>query len=241
MKKEAKNIAIIPARGGSRGLPGKNIHPVAGRPLLAWTVSQALQSERIDRVFVSTDDPDIASVARAFGAEVIDRPPEISGDCASSESALLHAVERLEGEQEIRIGLVVFLQATSPLRKPGDIDRAIERFETEGADSLISVTRLDDLTLWERQAHGWESVNFDYRNRGMRQERAPQYIENGSIYLVTPEVLRSLGNRIGRNLAVYEMEFWQTWEIDSIEEIDLIEYYLYKKKLAIRDSGSDNP
>ncbi|MBM3162356.1 MAG: acylneuraminate cytidylyltransferase family protein [Chlorobi bacterium] len=236
-----KTVAIIPARGGSKGLPGKNIHPVAGRPLLAWSVQQALDSVRIDRVFVSTDDPAIASVARCCGAGVIDRPAGLSGDRATSESALLHAIDRLESEHGIEVGLVVFLQATSPLRKPGDIDRAIERFEAEGADSLISVTRLDDLTLWEKKAHGWESVNFDWRNRGMRQDRAEQYIENGSIYLVTPEVLKTSGNRIGRRLAVYEMEFWQTWEIDTLEEIDLIEYYLFKKNLASQESGPENP
>lgn len=236
-----KTVAIIPARGGSKGLPGKNIHPVAGRPLLAWSILQAAASERVECVYVSTDDPDIASVARAYGAGVIDRPAELSGDRATSESALLHAVGVLEGELAIPVGLVVFLQATSPLRKPGDIDRAIGRFEAEAADSLISVTRLDDLTLWERQAHGWESVNFDWRNRSMRQERPAQYIENGSIYLVTPEALRTHGNRIGRKLSVYEMEFWQTWEIDTLEEIDLIEFYMFKKNLAIQESGPENP
>ncbi|MBN1278831.1 MAG: acylneuraminate cytidylyltransferase family protein [Chlorobiaceae bacterium] len=241
MEKAVQNVAIIPARGGSKGLKGKNIHPVAGRPLVAWTILQALQSKRIDRIIVTTDDRDIASVAEAYGAEVIERPSGISGDQAISESALLHVLDRLEGERSAPVGLVVFLQATSPLRKPGDIDRAIERLDAEDADSLISVTKLDDLTLWERQANSWKSVNFDYRNRGMRQDRAPQYIENGSIYLVTPEVLRSCGNRIGRKLSVYEMEFWQTWEIDTIEEIDLIEYYMYKKNLAIQDSVTDNP
>lgn len=240
MHREKQTIAIIPARGGSKGLKGKNIYPVAGRPLLAWTVLQAVQSERIDRVFVSTDDAEIAEVAAAYGAGVIERPQELSGDGASSESALLHAVDLLEQELAIPVGLVVFLQATSPLRKPRDIDRSIERFRAEGADSLISVTKLDDLTVWEKRPQGWESVNFDYRNRGMRQQRPAQYIENGSIYLVTPEVLRSTGNRIGRKLSIYEMEFWQTWEIDSVEEIDLIEFYMFKKNLADQVSGPEN-
>jgi N-acylneuraminate cytidylyltransferase len=236
-----KRVAIIPARGGSKGLPQKNIYPVAGRPLLAWSVQQALDAELVDRVFVSTDDPCIARVALDAGAEVIERPAELAGDRSTSESALLHALEVLECERSIPVGLVVFLQATSPLRKPGDIDRAIRRFGEEGADSLISVTRLDDLTLWEQRVHGWESVNFDWRNRGMRQDRAVQYIENGSIYLFTPEVLKSSGNRIGPKLAVYEMEFWQTWEIDTLEEIDLIEYYLFKKNLATQASDPENP
>ncbi|ACF11506.1 acylneuraminate cytidylyltransferase [Chlorobaculum parvum NCIB 8327] len=227
-----QTVAIIPARGGSKGLERKNIHPVAGKPLLAWSVLQALDSSHVDRVFVTTDDPAIAEVARAYGAEVIDRPEHISGDKATSESALLHALEEIAARHGAEPETVVFLQATSPLRKPGDIDRAIEVFRREAADSLISVTRADDLTIWEQRGSDWNSVNFDYRNRGMRQDRPSQYIENGSIYLFTPSVLRDFGNRIGQKLSVYPMEFWQTWEIDTIEEVDLVEYYMTKKGLA---------
>ena len=227
-----QTVAIIPARGGSKGLERKNIHPVAGKPLLAWSVLQALDSSHVDRVFVTTDDPAIAEVARAYGAEVIDRPEHISGDKATSESALLHALEEIAERHGAEPETVVFLQATSPLRKPGDIDRAIEVFRRETADSLISVTRADDLTIWEQRGSDWNSVNFDYRNRGMRQDRPSQYIENGSIYLFAPSVLRDFGNRIGQKLSVYPMEFWQTWEIDTIEEVDLVEYYMTKKGLA---------
>ncbi|HWQ25424.1 MAG TPA: acylneuraminate cytidylyltransferase family protein [Chlorobaculum sp.] len=228
-----QTVAIIPARGGSKGLKNKNIYPVAGLPLLAWTVTQALDSAHVDGVFVTTDDSAIASVARAYGAEVIDRPEEISGDKATSESAILHALDIIGQTCGNEPETVVFLQATSPLRKPGDIDRAIELFRSEGADSLISVTRADDLTLWEQRSGAWASVNFDYRNRGMRQDRPSQYIENGSIYIFTPEVLRRFDNRIGEKLSAYPMEFWQTWEIDTIEEIDLVEYYMKKKGLKL--------
>ncbi|AAM72386.1 MAG TPA: acylneuraminate cytidylyltransferase family protein [Chlorobaculum sp.] len=224
-----RTAAIIPARGGSKGLKNKNIHPIAGLPLLAWSVLQALDAEHVDQVFVTTDDAAIAQVARQFGAEVIDRPERISGDKATSESALLHALEVIAERYGAEPETVVFLQATSPLRKPGDIDRAIELFRLEGADSLISVTRADDLTIWEQRGGDWNSVNFDYRNRGMRQDRPSQFIENGSIYLFTPSVLREFGNRIGQKLSVYLMEFWQTWEIDTIEEVDLVEFYLKQK------------
>ncbi len=224
-----RTAAIIPARGGSKGLKNKNIHPIAGLPLLAWSVLQALDAEHVDQVFVTTDDAAIAQVARQFGAEVIDRPERISGDTATSESALLHALETIAERHGAEPETVVFLQATSPLRKPGDIDRAIELFRLDGADSLISVTRADDLTIWEQRGGDWNSVNFDYRNRGMRQDRPSQFIENGSIYLFTPSVLREFGNRIGQKLSVYPMEFWQTWEIDTIEEVDLVEFYLKSK------------
>ena len=233
-------VAIIPARGGSKGLKEKNIYPVAGKPLLAWTILQALASTTIKQVFVSTDDQAIAKVASDYGAEVIVRPVELAGDKASSESAILHAAGVIERDYNMPLGTIVFLQATSPLRKPCDIDRAIELFHQEEADSLISVTRADDLTLWESRDGRWESVNFDYRNRGMRQDRPVQFVENGSIYIFKPEILTAFGNRIGQKLSVYEMEFWQTWEIDTIEEIDLIEYYLYKKNLATRDANQQN-
>ena len=233
-------VAIIPARGGSKGLKEKNVYPVAGKPLLAWTILQALASTTIKQVFVSTDDQAIARVASEYGAEVIVRPRELAGDKASSESAILHAAGVIERDYNMPLSTIVFLQATSPLRKPGDIDRALELFHQEEADSLISVTRADDLTLWESREGRWESVNFDYRNRGMRQDRPTQFIENGSIYIFKPEILTTFGNRIGQKLSVYEMEFWQTWEIDTIEEIDLIEYYLYKKNLATRDANQQN-
>ncbi|EAT59469.1 acylneuraminate cytidylyltransferase family protein [Chlorobium ferrooxidans] len=234
-------VAIIPARGGSKGLKNKNIYPVAGKPLLAWTILQAHSSKRIDRVFVSTDNPEIAAVAREYGAEVIERPQELSGDKASSESAVLHAVGVIEADYGLSINTIVFLQATSPLRNSGDIDRAVELFERDGADSLISVTRADDLTIWESREGKWSSLNFDYRNRGMRQDRPAQFIENGSIYIFTPETLKTFNNRIGARLSAYEMEFWQTWEIDTIEEIDLIEFYLYKKNLAGQVADLKNP
>ena len=225
-------VAIIPARGGSKGLKNKNIYPVAEKPLLAWTILQALASTSIERVFVSTDDQDIAKVASEYGAELIMRPPELSGDKATSESAIQHALGIIEHDFQLPLDIIVFLQATSPLRKSGDIDRAIEHFLRKKADSLISVTKADDLTLWETKEGAWNSVNFDYHNRGMRQDRPTQFIENGSIYIFTPETLITYGNRIGSKLAAYEMEFWQTWEIDTIEEIDLIEYYFNKKNLA---------
>ncbi|ABL65536.1 acylneuraminate cytidylyltransferase family protein [Chlorobium phaeobacteroides] len=225
-------VVVIPARGGSKGLKDKNIYPVAGKPLLAWSIMQARAAKQVEQVFVSTNDDTIAGVAREYGAEVIIRPEELSGDKATSESALLHALGVIEGDCGIRLRRMVFLQATSPLRKPDDIDLALNQFERDRADSLISVTKADDLTLWECRNKLWKSVNFDYRNRGMRQDRPSQFIENGSIYILNPDLLRTLGNRIGEKLTVYEMDFWQTWEVDTIDEIDLVEFYMFKKNLA---------
>ncbi|HED31618.1 MAG TPA: acylneuraminate cytidylyltransferase family protein [Prosthecochloris aestuarii] len=222
-------IAVIPARGGSKGLKDKNIYPVAGKPLIAWSILQARQSACVSDVFVSTDSPEIGAVAHAYGAVVIDRPSAISGDTATSEDALLHAFDVIDECHGVSARHALFLQATSPLRLSHDIDSAIELFFREQADSLMSVTAAADLTLWERQGDLWRSVNFDHRNRMRRQDRPVQYIENGSIYIVARDVLRRSANRIGERLSAYRMEFWQTWEIDTIEEVGLVEYFMRTK------------
>ena len=124
--------------------------------------------------------------------------------------------------------LVVFLQCTSPLRKKGDIDSSIEDFYDNQCDSLMSITEFDDLTLWSNENRKLKSINFNYENRGMRQDRASNLVENGSIYLFKPEIIFKYNNRLGGSIGIYKMDFWQTWEIDTLEEIDLIEFYLQK-------------
>ncbi len=221
--------AIIPARGRSKGIPRKNIMPICGKPLLAWTIEQSLQAQRVGGTYVSTDDPEIAAVATSFGAEVILRPAELATDSASTESAVEHALSIIAGEHSIASDIVVLLQPTSPLRKPEDIDRAVDQFVREKADSLFSAARVDDFLLWEQGEKDWRSLNYDYLNRGRRQDRAPQFVENGSIYIFRPEILRREKNRLGGRISVYEMAFWQTWEIDSPDDVELVEYYLTAK------------
>ena len=221
-------VAIIPARGGSKSIPKKNIIPVAGKPVIAWTIEQSLRTKSISETYVTTDDNEISKVAAQYGAKVIPRPKEISGDTDTSESALMHALDYLKEQKGIESDVVVFLQCTSPLRKKDDIANAVKLFSRENADSLMSVTILDDLTLWEKEHNNWRSVNFDYRRRGMRHERKKQYVENGSIYIFKPKILREYNNRIGGRLVAYPMEFWQTWEIDTISQVDLVEFYIRK-------------
>ena len=124
-------LAIIPARGGSKGIPRKNLQPLAGKPLLAYTIEHARATPAVTRVVVSTDDVEIASVAQQYGAEVIWRPAEISGDTATSEAALLHALDHLRDNEGYEPDLVVFLQATSPLRRSDDIQRAVETLQQQ--------------------------------------------------------------------------------------------------------------
>lgn len=235
---DLKIISIIPARGGSKGIPDKNIINIGGKPLIRWSIEQSLKSKLINYTFVSTNDNQIAKVARKCGAEVIHRPEELCTDESSSESALLHALNYLEENNRGIPDYVVFLQATSPLRKPDDINNAILQMVLDDADSLFSGSRFDDFLFWEKDNDKLISVNFNYKNRGRRQDRLPQYVENGSIYIFKPNILFSNNNRLGGKISIFDMEFWQSWEVDTLEDIDLIEYYIYKN---LRSSNEISP
>ena len=130
-------VAVIPARGGSKGVPRKNVRPLGGSPLVARTIAAARAARLVDAVYVSTDDAEVAAASRAAGAEVIDRPAEISGDDASSESALLHALEMIEAEGD-PVGALVFLQCTSPFTTPEEIDACAAAIIRDGAACAFS-------------------------------------------------------------------------------------------------------
>jgi len=214
-------VAVIPARGGSKGIPRKNVRLVAGKPLLAYTIEHALACPLVDRVAVSTDDPEIAAVAIEYGAEVIHRPPEISGDAASSESALLHALDHLKAAEGYEPELVVFLQATSPIRQAGDVQGAIETLQREQADSLFSAGPLHGF-VWRIEAGELRSLSYDYRHRQRRQDAPEDLVENGSIYVLRPWVLRQCGNRLGGKIAVYRMSPLCSFQVDEPGDLDLI-------------------
>lgn len=224
-----KNIfAIIPARGSSKSIPRKNIVDFCGKPLIAWTIEQALQSKYIKEVHVSTDDKEIANASKKYDAKIIWRPVELSTDTASSESALLHAISEIEKDKKIDI--VVFLQATSPIREVSDIDNAIEMFFSEDADSLFSSTAVEDFCVWGFENDMLRSVTFDYKNRG--SWRKPYYLENGSIYIFKPDILKRFNNRLGGKIALYYMPFWKSFEIDSPDDIEICEYFMRSKILS---------
>jgi len=222
-----KVLAIIPARGGSKGIPHKNIVPLAGKPLVAWSVEAARQTPAVTRVVVSTDDEDIAKVSRQFGAEAVTRPTEISGDSASSESALLHVLDAFQTTEGWEPDLVVFLQATSPLRQPDDIQRAIETLQRDEADSLFSACHVEGFT-WrlprDGQAGRVEPINYDPIHRPRRQELAEEILEeNGSIYVFKPWVLRQFNSRLGGKIAVHKMDRLDSFQIDTLADLELLE------------------
>jgi N-acylneuraminate cytidylyltransferase len=219
-----ETIAIITARGGSKGIPGKNIKSLGGKPLIAHSILDALEAQQVDRIYVTTDDPEIAQVSTDYGASIIHRPAELANDTASSESALIHALTEIE-KSGINPELIVFLQCTSPLRTGLDIDRAIEQMRAENADSLLSVSPSHRF-LWQKVDNEAQSINYDYRDRPRRQDLNPQYMENGSIYIFKPWVLKELNNRLGGKISLFVMDEDQSWEIDSLQDFRYIEFLM---------------
>lgn len=215
-------VAVIPARAGSKGIPGKNLLPFCGKPLVAWSINQAKSASGVDSVWVSSDGNDILSVARAYGANGIRRPHDISGDVASSESAWLHALDEIE-RQGHKVEWVVGMQATSPLRSSEDIGKALSQAKDQGLDSLLSVVEIEDFFMWGLKDGQPFSVNYEYQDRKPRQQIDKRYLENGSFYIFRPEILRKLGNRLGGNIGLYIMERHKMFQIDNPEDVRLCE------------------
>ena len=165
---------IIPARAGSKGIQGKNVIEFCGKPLLAWSIIQAKSCDKVSNVYVSTNGDEIARIAVEYGAEIIMRPDEIATDFSSSEEAIFHALQEIEKRENY--DSVVFLQATSPVRRRLDISKAIETFEEGKYDSLFSMTLLDDYCIWKNTDNIPFSFSYDYKNRGRRQESECFYL-----------------------------------------------------------------
>lgn len=217
----SSTVAIIPARGGSKGIPRKNLVDVCGKPLIAWSILQARNAQHIDSVWVTSDDDEILAVAESFGAMPIRRPCEISVDQASSESAWLHALDAIEA-QGISIDLVVAMQATSPVRESVDLDGGLQVLRERGYDSLLSVTEVEDFFTWRIDDLGSaESVNYDYRDRRRRQQIEKRYLENGSFYVFRPQQLRAENNRLSGRIGLFVMARYKMFQIDNPEDVEL--------------------
>jgi len=221
-----KILCIIPARGGSKGIPKKNIIEFAGKPLISHSINQALNSKYITDVVVSSDSDEILEVSKLYGATTLKRPEELSTDTSSSESALIHTIKTLNKDYDY----IVFLQATSPLRTTKDIDNSIESLINNNLDSVFSASILEDMLIWKSNNDSLESVNYDYKNRKRRQDSEIQYVENGSIYVFKKEGFIENNNRLFGKIGLSLMDGWKMFEIDSLEDLELCEL-IFKNKL----------
>lgn len=184
-------VAVIPARGGSKGVPRKNVRPLGGVPLVGRTIAAAQAARLVSAVYVSTDDREVAEVARTAGAEVVDRPAEISGDGASSESALLHALEMIEADGD-PVDVLVFLQCTSPFTTPEEIDACAAAIGRDGAVCSFAAAP-DHGFLWGVDEGGFAfGVNHDHTQpRKRRQDLPPRYRETGAVYAMDAVAFRA--------------------------------------------------
>jgi sialic acid synthase SpsE/CMP-N-acetylneuraminic acid synthetase len=220
-------ISIIPARGGSKGIPRKNLLHLYGHPLIAYSIRESLNAELIDETYVSSEDREILKVAKEYGAKTILRPSKLATDEASTESVLLHTAKYLNKEFDY----LVLLQPTSPIRKSEQIDEAIMELINSGDDSLVSVCR-SNAFLWDLRSVHAEPINYIPFDRPRRQEMH-QYRENGSLYITKREILLKTRNRLGGNTLLYEMPEWMSYEIDTPLDAEIIRFLMQQKEFAL--------
>lgn len=225
-----KILALIPARGGSKGIRNKNIIDLCGKPLIAHTICPALQSKYIDEVVVTTDSEAIAEVSRAYGAAVpFLRPPQYAQDTSKTLDAVLHAIRTLE-ESDVRFDVLVLLQATQPLRTVEDIDGAIEQFFAGGEKSLVSVSPVNDHPLLIRTIDKNKTLSplLPQSSTCRRQDMPPFYRINGCIYI---NAIRDLNDStsFNDNLCPYLMEASHSVDIDEMADLALAAYYIQQR------------
>lgn len=217
MYKNKTFLAIIPARGGSKRLPRKNVLDLAGKPLIAWSIEAGLNSKYIDNVVVTSDDEEILRISKKFNAEIIQRPEKLATDIATTFDAIKHTIENFE-----RYEFIVLLQPTSPLRNEKHINEAIELLHVKNADAIISVCRVEHSPLWCNTLPEDKSMSHfiqDEIKNKRSQDVAEYYRLNGAIYICRTEKLLSEKTFfIKDNIFAYEMDRMSSVDID--EEID---------------------
>lgn len=188
-----KTYALIPARGGSRGIFRKNIAPLFGKPLIAWTIEQALQINEIDRVIVSTEDNEIAKIARQYGAETpFMRPAELASDTADGMDVLIHCARWLQDEDGYTADYLLELPVTTPLRTKEDIHATFEVVQKYSADIVVGVTPVAEHPYWVRRIdenHRLQPFIADAPATARRQDLPPAYMMNGAVYMIRVDTL----------------------------------------------------
>lgn len=235
---DPKVLAVVPARGGSKGVPRKNLRPVCGRPLIEYTIETALAlRHRLHAVVVSTDDEEIAAVSRSCGAEVpFLRPAELATDTAPSLLAIQHAVRFMEEREALRFDWVLVLQPTAPLRLPQDVSAALDLAQRGGCDSVISVVRVFAVhPILMKKIEDDRLLPFCVEEReGTRRQDydPPAYMRNGAIYLSRRDVLMERDSVWGDVIRPYVMPEERSPGVDSELDMKLVELLLRERQGA---------
>ncbi len=218
-----KVLGIIPARGGSKGVPRKNIRLLNGKPLLAYTAESALQAKKLSRIILTTEDEEIAGVGRRYGLEVpFMRPPNLALDTTPTLPVIVHALETLEAAGET-YDAICLLQPTNPLRRAEDIDNCIRLLETSAADSVVSVLAVPDeynpkWVFWMREDGKLNLCSGENEPIARRQDLPLAFHRDGTIYLIRKSVLLEHGNLYGKNIQAYQMNPKYSVNIDTMQD-----------------------
>lgn len=231
-------IAFIPARGGSKGLPRKNIKILGNRPLIAYTITAALNSRYIDRVVVTTDDEEIAKIAKEYGAEIpFIRPSKLAQDHSRAQDVYLHAAEFMRDNYGSNIEKFIILLPTVPFRTERHIDSAIETFNKLKAETLVSIKRIETPVTWLLKADERGKIinaGFDAENAsGNRQENKIYYVPNGAIYILDYELLKTQGTYYSDNTVGFLMSEKDSIDIDTMDDFEYAEFELQRRILGI--------
>ncbi len=215
-------VAIIPLRGGSKGIPGKNIKEIAGKPLCAWVIEAAIESKLISKVYVSTDSLAIKELVEnlGLGVIVIDRPSELATDEASSELVVSHFMSQISFDK------LVMIQATSPLLTNKDLDLALKSFEANNLDSMVSTVRIKRF-FWSEDG---VPLNYNPMNRPRRQDFSGMLMENGAFYITKSSILETYNCRLAGHIGVFEMPENTSVEIDEAADWEIVERLLEKRQ-----------
>ena len=212
-------IAVILARGNSKGIKNKNIKTINNKPLIYWSINTCLKSKNIDTVWVSSDSKKILSLSKKFGANIIKRPKNISGDYSKSEKAWEHAISFIK-KNFSNVETVIGVQPTSPIRSYKTLDKAINMFYKKKLDSLFTAEKVYNYFIWKKQGKKY-IANYNYSNRPMRQEIEKKYLENGSFYIFNAEKFLKEKCRLFGKIGCFTMGKVESFEIDNHEDLKL--------------------
>jgi CMP-N,N'-diacetyllegionaminic acid synthase len=239
MINEKTVIAIIPARGGSKGLPGKNIKPLCGKPLIAWSIEAGLGSQYIDEVMVTTDSQEIAGIARKFGASVpFIRPAELASDAAASMDVIRHVLNFYENKLHKNFDYTVLLEPTSPLRGKEDIDNAIgQLLGNPQASAVVGICKTESQNPAFLVKKNSNKFLFGYKDSNMeilrRQDIKDVYFFEGSVYVSDTATLLTKNTFYHENTLGCEFPKWKSIEIDDLEDFIMVEALMINKRLNI--------
>jgi CMP-N,N'-diacetyllegionaminic acid synthase len=211
-----KVISVITARGGSKGIPRKNIIDVNGKPLISYSINASLQS-CVDETWVSTEDEEIKNISLQWGSQVINRPQHLANDIIMPDAALLHAAKK------INFDILVFIQPCSVLIKPSYIDKAVELVINKGYDSSFAVVRESWMPIWDLEAN---PIEWDIQSRPRRQDKKEWFKEIGMLYVTTRQALLESGLRYSGKIGVVEIPLKDSFQVDNYQDLQLLRQLL---------------